>query len=302
MVRERQRGFTLVELLVVIAIIGILIALLLPAVQAAREAARRAQCTNNLKQLGLALQNYHDTYLTFPPPGITSNTVSWCTLILPFIEQKPVYDKMNFKNEGTWGTVGKMGNAINRIGGFLCPSAPGDTELSADTGEGWPSAATARAYTVHYFGIMGPNGVNSTTLQYYTCANLTTEAFGGTCSQGTMPPSGCKMRDITDGTSNTFLLGECVWKGMPYFRAWTRGYYSDTRGSLYLLAKIVEYPINSKNVTYWNRVAFGSMHPGGAQFALVDGSARFVAETIDQSIYQSTASRDGGEPKSGQGN
>ena len=296
-VRHRS-GFTLVELLVVIAIIGILIALLLPAVQAAREAARRAQCTNNLKQLGLALQNYHDTHQTFPPPGMIANQLSWYTLILPFVEQGPIYEKMNWK-EGHFNSAGKMSNAVNRINAFLCPSATGDMELSGDTNEDWPDGSGIRAYTAHYFGVLGPYGTNATTNQAYTCKDTTMD-FGGECSQGTMPQFGCKMRDITDGTSNTYMIGEISWKTMPYYRAWIRGKYADTRGTLYLFSKNVRYPINSKNKDKWNSVAFGSQHPGGAQFAMVDGSARFVPETIDHAIYLATASRDGGEPKSGQ--
>src|SRR6188474_2683919 len=96
-----RRAFTLVELLVVIAIIGVLVALLLPAVQAAREAARRMSCSNNLKQLSLALHNYEDTHKTLPPAGIDSNQMSWTVLLLPYMEQKPLYDQFNF-NKGAW--------------------------------------------------------------------------------------------------------------------------------------------------------------------------------------------------------
>ena len=293
MARSCQRGFTLVELLVVIAIIGILIALLLPAVQAAREAARRAQCSNHLKQLGLALQNYHDTNKIFPLPGMIDNQLSWYTLILPFVEQDPIYRQMVW-TQGTYNVAGKMGHAVNRINGFLCPSAPGDMELSTET---WSSKPT---YTAHYFGILGPNGTNATTNQPYTCKNTTTETFGGECTQGVLWQYSSRMRDITDGTSNTYLLGEISWKAMPYRRAWIRGKYADTRGTLYLFSKNVREPINSGYDDEWNNVAFGSEHPGGAHFSMVDGSVRFVPETIDHAIYLATASRDGGEPNSGQ--
>src|SRR6059036_1967376 len=105
--RHLRSAFTLVELLVVIAIIGVLVALLLPAVQAAREAARRAQCSNNLKQLSLALHNYENTHNTLPPAGIDSNQMSWTVLLLPFFEQQALYDQFNF-NKGSW-------NSFNRI-------------------------------------------------------------------------------------------------------------------------------------------------------------------------------------------
>ena len=123
-VRRRPRGFTLVELLVVIAIIGILIALLLPAVQAAREAARRSQCSNNLKQLGLGVLNYEDTFKTFPPSFLLAadfNAQVWGTRILPFIEQNALYDQFSFS--ATW-SADYGGPMQRRVHAFLCPSAP----------------------------------------------------------------------------------------------------------------------------------------------------------------------------------
>jgi hypothetical protein len=103
------------------------------------------------------------------------------------------------------------------------------------------------------------------------------------------------MEEITDGTSNTFLLGEFSWKGYLYWRPFTRGWYSDTRGTLVYAAKNVFYPINSKFSDFWNDGSFGSMHPGGAQFARADGSANFVSHTVDMSVYRATASRNGSE-------
>ena len=117
MVRGNRSGFTLVELLVVIAIIGILIALLLPAVQAAREAARRSQCANNLKQLALSLHNYSDTFKSFPPAGITTNQLSWHVFVLPFIEQTSLHDQFSFV-QGTFRDSGKQEHGLNRIAGF----------------------------------------------------------------------------------------------------------------------------------------------------------------------------------------
>jgi hypothetical protein len=107
------------------------------------------------------------------------------------------------------------------------------------------------------------------------------------------------MRDILDGTSNTYLLGEMSWKDMPYYRAWIRGKFGDTRGTLYLLAKNLQFPLNSKDTTTWNNVALGSMHPGGAMFTMSDGSTRFVADTINFDVYLATGSKDGGETEGG---
>src|SRR5215216_5717465 len=121
-VRRERPGFTLVELLVVIAIIGVLVALLLPAVQAAREAARRMQCSNHLKQLSLALHNYESTHLTLPPAGIDSNQMSWVVLTLPFIEQGNLYSQFNF-NAGGWNAFNRI-TLVKRvkIPALLCPS------------------------------------------------------------------------------------------------------------------------------------------------------------------------------------
>src|SRR5688572_25384501 len=157
MQKRNRSAFTLVELLVVIAIIGVLVALLLPAVQAAREAARRMQCSNNLKQLALALHNYEGTYKTFPPAGIDSNQMSWVVMLLPFIEQQPLFGNFNF-TQGSW-------NAFNRIAvvqgvkiqGLRCPSAPRDTHFSAFNTSGVPAnQIEADVMTLHYHAVLGP--------------------------------------------------------------------------------------------------------------------------------------------------
>jgi prepilin-type N-terminal cleavage/methylation domain-containing protein len=155
---EVRRGFTLVELLVVIAIIGILIALLLPAVQAAREAARRMQCSNNLKQIGLGLHNYHDTFGTFPPGASQDQYLGYATRLLPFMEQKPLYDRVDFEN--VYSTPNNYAVGAVRVDAFLCPSSSEFT--SKHTAE---QANGQRCYTIHYYGNTGPVGVNSLTGQ-----------------------------------------------------------------------------------------------------------------------------------------
>lgn len=174
----------------------------------------------------------------------------------------------------------------------MCPSADGQDETSKATAENFNGQ---RCYTIHYYGILGPLGTNATTNQPYTCDNLS-QTFGGECRQGIMWQYSSRMADVLDGTSNTYLLGEISWEGMTKYRMWPRGKFSDSRGTLYLVAKNIEFPLNSKNETKWNMIAFGSNHPGGAQFALADGSVRFVSETIDFAIYLAGASRNGHEP------
>ncbi|MBN2291630.1 MAG: DUF1559 domain-containing protein [Pirellulales bacterium] len=297
---KRPKAFTLVELLVVIAIIGILIALLLPAVQAAREAARRAQCSNNLKQHGLGLHNYHDTFKTLPPgsmwhrpntpAAMGGNELSWCVFVLPFIEQGALHDQFNF-NAHNWTDNQSLSDT--KVAALLCPSA--SNELGGGTN-----------YTTHYYGVMGPKGNKPPGGQPYDVLNSGGWAgHGGYARSGAMPGPGpdpvdnatlggpCKFRDIKDGTANTFMLGEISWQKANCYRPWVRGIYSNTASS----AKNINYGINVQPYSSgnFNDVSMGSDHPGGCQFAMVDGSVQFVSETIDFDIYRAVASRDGGE-------
>ena len=297
----RRRGFTLVELLVVIAIIGVLVALLLPAVQAAREAARRMKCSNNLKQLSLALHNYEDTHKTLPPAGINSNEMSWLVMTLPFIEQKNMYDQFNF-NQGGW-------NALNRITivkgvkipAITCPSltTPRDNFSLFDP------ANEAAVSALHYYAILGPIGPNAFGANTAYQSQGVDAGFGFCAAQGafgqgqangpTVIPLNNPLRTITDGTSNTLLLGEMAWNNYPYWRPWTRGYYFDSRGTLLYASKNVKNPINSRIADGWNDGSLGSLHPVGAMFSRVDGSVHFVRQNIDMGTYRALASRDGGE-------
>jgi prepilin-type N-terminal cleavage/methylation domain-containing protein len=291
----RGRGFTLVELLVVIAIIGILIALLLPAVQAAREAPGRAHCSNNLKQLGLAWLNYEDTYKSLPPAAISTNYLSWHVLVLPFIEQMPLYEKFSFA-QGAYSAHGRDAVAYPaHVFAYLCPSNGEDIYTTA--GEPHERYNGEKSLSMHYLGILGPKGNNAyANNEPYKCTDAT-KSYGGVCDQGTSAyPKAVRLAEVTDGTSNTYLLGERARK-TDYLRTWIRGYYHESDpGYLIYAAKNVINPINSDLSKYTSDSAFGSLHPGGCHFGIADGSVRFVPETIDLAIYYAMASRDGAEP------
>ena len=302
--RLPRSAFTLVELLVVITIIGILIALLLPAVQAAREAARRMQCSNNLKQLGLALHVYHDTNKCFPPASVTDmvvnsvafNRISLHARVLPFMEQRPLYDLVDFNVVWDPASDGGINQAARRtrVDTLLCPSF--QKEASEEEDDEW---------TTHYYGVMGAKGINPVTGADYAVQQWYPGAspayFGGGHAENGMlyRNSSVKIRDVIDGTSNTLLMGEISWKG-GYFGPWLAGLSNGL--ALSYASKNVTYPLNSFSIDFydeWNSLSFGSMHPGGAHFLFADGSVHFISENIDLAIYKGAASRDGGEVSEG---
>jgi prepilin-type N-terminal cleavage/methylation domain-containing protein len=304
MVKIRKRGFTLIELLVVISIIAILIALLLPAVQQAREAARRAQCKNNLKQLGLACHVYHDAFGQFPP-GAMSNTnntrASWGIFILPYLDEKPLYDlyTLNYFNTGvaipdniTTVFPAPVNNATNVNGSvietFRCPS---ETSLAVNG-------------ISNYLGSWGAGDVMIT--------DILNDAAGD--GGGIFVQDGkVRIRDVKDGTTNTFLIGEAVGVTDRDLTAATRRQYAwgaisgtsgipvttrvcgDTRLQLNTASQGDSDALFDANVNN-----FASNHEGGAQFCLCDGAVRFISENIDyaqtginstQGLYQNLADR-----------
>ena len=313
---ERISGFTLVELLVVIAIIGILIALLLPAVQAAREAARRMQCQNNLKQVALACLNYESANRAFPPAGLsTTGTVdstnwSYLVFIAPYLEATSALDLADLDMHSY--TERNRALAEQKIQAYLCPSyenpaAANSTKLSGGSngGEG-----------MDYYTVMGAK-VNPNCNDYtvdgikYT---VETAPSDNSCSNGGYATTGIMyfdsftaIRDITDGMSKTLLIGESAWD-YGQWHAWTAGCSSGGTGVYG--GKNVLYAINAEKrkdiqganevfsdfgVAGYNDVSFASPHPGGAQFANADGSVRFLNETIDMKVYRSLATRKAGE-------
>jgi prepilin-type processing-associated H-X9-DG protein len=307
----------LIELLVVIAIIAILIGLLLPAVQKVREAAARTQCTNNIKQLAVALHSYHDVYKHFPRcpaanaggGGITG--VSWHCYILPYIEQEAIYKLVDF-NMGSYNSQAAPAKpnqplGANRIATFLCPSAT--SELSSSLIDS-PNSNTA-AYTTHYVGNAGPNGTNLTTGKAYDI-NLVNQAQGGLAADGVLPfiptvvasaapipkPASVRITDITDGSSNTLMLFEQSWKGMDAgsYRSWVRGFAWNSDGTC---SKNVTNGMNVQTYTAagtYNNTSMGSNHPGGCNVAMADASVRFLSNTVDlNTVLLPLASRNGGE-------
>lgn len=283
---RRRPGFTLVELLVVIAIIGILIALLLPAVQAAREAARRSQCSNNLKQLGLALHNYHDTYKSFPAGTLDAgNSVQmwgWQAFILPFIEQAPLHDQMGVTERRLRDILldtSATGRVLLQtpISAFRCPSDTTEELLESLPGE------NNNDHGRHYKGGGVPNNFRAASCNYMGVCGLWNVGVRRQANGVLVVGDALSFKDITDGTSNTIAIGErdeYCWSG--YWAGTRNARGNGPRGSDYILGH-VHRRINDANNNVNNNSclqAFSSKHPGGSQFALADGSVRFISETI----------------------
>ncbi len=319
-VSRRRRGFTLIELLVVIAIIAILVSLLLPAVQQAREAARRTQCKNNLKQLALALHNYESAHSTLPPSRLNPNFViedhpnggasgyqSWTTLALPYLEQANLASAINFSLP--WSALANRPAVSQVVPTFVCPTAPGSDRVD----KVWVKGAAAGDY----------GSINEVKKKTFTrvlgISDPGDPSRAGVLSKGVKN----RMRDITDGTSNTFMLAECG--GQPDI--WTsNGRMNAAMFAAYTDDKVVALSANEfhpSDGTGWadpdcgfsingatadGLTSYGpkminainvsevySFHTGGAQFAMADGSVRFVSENMDTLLFISLCTRSGGE-------
>ena len=309
---HRRRGFTLIELLVVIAIIAVLIALLLPAVQQAREAARRSQCKNNLKQIGLALHNYNDTHGALPSGSIvlrnTAGTVyyghgwTWHATILPYLDQGPLYTAIQGA-DGMGNELGDQNTAKPLVAGrtvlsvFWCPSQP-DVRQGAQKNGYQPS---------NYNGNMGTRiGDGSDDCLSGSVANaadMVNKPWGCMNGNGIFYISSCvRFRDVTDGLSNTIFVSEVPDSGgdvMGQFSAgcdrkaiFSGGADSNppTEMSEYLIAAEGNDPINGGA-----EEASGSWHVGGAHFVFGDGAVRFLSENMDMTVYQGVSTRRDGE-------
>lgn len=308
---QPRRGFTLVELLVVIAIIGVLVALLLPAVQAAREAARRNQCLSQLKQVALACINYESTYGQFPSGASSpldtsaSNncTISgseragapWTVEILPYLEEQVRFDRFDlerpfFAHYPSTGNVGPPNEVEQLIPleKFKCPS---NGSIQAED----PANS--------YYGVMG--GGEQPTPEFGGCSTVGGQRvyfYNGIFFNN----SNTRIAQITDGTSNTYLIGETKYHqleiGWPlWYESWASTLHIGGSSSLYnnIAATLVGInaldcdPEQSNCHQHVSR-GFGSYHPGGCLFSKADGSADFVSQDIDLLVYQYQGSRDEG--------
>jgi prepilin-type N-terminal cleavage/methylation domain-containing protein len=270
----RSRAFTLVELLVVIAIVGLLLAILLPAVQSAREAGRRAQCQNNLRQMGIALQAYHDTWKAFPRGGWspTSANLSWSTAILPHLEEQPLFLQLNRTKPYTDPSNLAVGGTVLPI--FICPTSPKDTlrKKSADL----PSTSTQVYARSDYGAVSGERGLRS--------SSATNSPERGAM----IMEKNVSLAQITDGSASTILVGEAP-EGLHSLWFGVRNLF-DQSG-----------PINAP-ATYGLQYIFydygqeiSSYHAEGALVLLADGSVHFLSESIRPQTLSALCSRAGND-------
>jgi prepilin-type N-terminal cleavage/methylation domain-containing protein/prepilin-type processing-associated H-X9-DG protein len=299
MVSCRKSGFTLVELLVVIAIIGILVALLLPAIQAAREAARRSQCSNNVKQQAIALQNYHDVHKCFPSGGINPYAginpangwaINWAIAILPFVEQGPLYDQYNMNLSNNDAANAAVLQTI--VPAYCCPSDVNATKLE-NPGSGNYNFARRHG---SYAGVTG----YTTGDRWFDCEQWrTTATVEPEDHKGLLHATGpnfsatagvaldCeRMSSVLDGTGSTLAIGESqtiTTTSRGIFWGYTYTSYA-LRSFRWRNPETFNNDYTACGGTNSCKRAFGSMHPGGAQFALVDGSVRFISQSTDLDI------------------
>jgi prepilin-type N-terminal cleavage/methylation domain-containing protein len=311
---SRRRAFTLVELLVVIAIIGVLVALLLPAVQAAREAGRRMQCGNNLKQIGLAMHNYHDVNRQLPfASGYHYNaatnlleparTGTWAAFILPFLEEQAVFDLFDFK-QPMWNAANDKA-VISIVRTYLCPSDPISREPILKNRPEVGSSNPTQTLALSYPASMGPTAPYECPL----CPAGSTPSPGNWCCQGalfgTLPaansvgmfgryPKGYAFADVKDGLSKTFMCGETI----PKHCGWNGAYCNNfnVAGTVAPLNTMDDDGGNPMLPSFYQTACmFKSLHPAGGHFLMGDGSVHFVDELIDFRLYNNLGTRAGGE-------
>lgn len=310
--QRKPSAFTLVELLVVIAIIGVLVALLLPAVQAARESARRIQCTNHLKQIGLAIHNYHDTKgaIPFGSPGNGGNTAipitgTWGAFILPFIEANNHYDLFDFNVP--MSHANNVDAVTKFVPTYLCPSDTTAAEaILANRAGGVTYHNPAKAMGMWYPGCMGPThmdncpfcpdpnpGVGNWCCRGFNFASTTGAGFEAGDYQGMFGRhfKTIRFNDVTDGLSNTLMAGETLPKHCLWNSAFSPN-FSTTSTNIPL--NTLENAGNSAS-NWFRTCGFKSKHQNGANFVYGDGSVHFVRTNIDFRLFNDLGTRAGGE-------
>ncbi len=312
-----KRAFTLVELLVVIAIIGVLVGLLLPAVQSAREAARRISCFNNIKQVGLGLLNYYDSNNEFPSSFLRNEDYSvstfggpgwgWGAMVLPYLEETPLHDQLQWKTRSLSGDPALVELLQSTVSPFVCPSCPA---ASSPLNEALVSSSTAPAFALsNYKGVFGDRNTQ------YNYSDDNCPFYAGSCINGGngmfSAGSDVRLSQVTDGTSKTTLIGE-----VPYGINGTRnssGSIISYRGSVW--AGVIANSARSNVATHQtlrgvtgsgspnpayrhngtNSNAFGSHHVSGAGFGMVDGSVQFLNDDVDGLVLNRLSNRKDGE-------
>ncbi|QDT57405.1 Type II secretion system protein G precursor [Caulifigura coniformis] len=333
--RSRTRGFTLIELLVVIAIIAILIALLLPAVQQAREAARRTQCKNNLKQLGLALHNYHDTYGIFPIGNLygdlgsvgpfQSNRTTWLVRTLPYIDQAPLFNLADFNsrsnNTGFTANFPAAYDAQNCRGvempAFRCPSDPGGRQTTGRAALAPTNYVGCQGSATSNTGIPGccPAGTANPAAGTggYMAGNVTWVLMvmnPGTSVGMFAANSQTRIRDVTDGSSNTLMLSECLVGAMSQTNPSTAGtcvggdattllptrgyswYFGTTATWMFTTVRTPNFPhVDCERSGVLSNMSARSKHTGGVQVTMADGAVRFVSENLNLATWRALGDR-----------
>ena len=331
---KNQRGFTLIELLVVIAIIAVLIALLLPAVQQAREAARRSTCKNNLKNLALACHNYHDTYNCLPlnygaccAAATINQQTTWIKSLFPYIEQSSLYEQIDFNYglENDPRANGQTNPALmpNPSNGSIATQQIAILRCPSDTHNGrLNSRANIRNVdygVMNYKGVLGANWtwgtwIVNTGVHATTKWGVSGDPFGHGGNGMIQPgrnaarPSAFNLAEVSDGTSNTFMLGEAVPRWCTHTWWW---YPNGSTATCAIPPNAVDptcpqylatnTKIQNLNACwgYWQgNYSFYSRHTGGLHFAMGDGSVQFINDNIDLNIYRSSATMSNGESAS----